>query len=318
MIESKYTIEYINPEDTAKTSSRSRRKQLGYALSGLALAASAYILITLPAKKTPYQPEVVVKQQQQKEKTISANKELLPSKTLVSSKDKTSPENTRQASLSPDPKSFASSNIKDKKTQTTTQTYNLEKLKAQLLETQNRNKELATELDAQIMENMELSALLEDSLYKINKEDKSYIKELKKLEKNTVKVTTSKKVNQKIITSAPPITPALANNLGSSENKKNDIKNITKQTFKITKTKDIASQKANRIDLSTTSQVNAIIANIKGASNPSRQTKIINQQRGRGAVEASRVKLQTDINDIINNSKDEGPLDELKKSLQDI
>lgn len=346
MIESKYTIEYINPEDTVKTPSKSRQKKYGFALGGLALAALAYFLITLPAKKTTHQPKVVLSQQQpikevtNKDNNLAASAQplkekatnkLTPTKPVIASNNKTSMVNTHDDSLTPDIKSFEKineennekANEKVKTTQTTPESESLEKLKAQLLETQNRNKELATELDAQIMENMELAALLEDSLYKINKEDKSYIKELKKLEQNTVTVTkTKKKLSNKALAvkTAVMLEP-------TAEIKQAEVKKVEVNTPKIRNTKPAitvsqatkkaSAQKTNRVDLSTASQVDAIIANINDTSKTQKQTKLNNQQRGRGGIEASKVKLQTDINDMINSSKKDQS-DELQKSLKDI
>jgi len=344
MIESKYTIEYINPEDPVKTPSKLRQKQYGFAFGGLALTALAYFLITLPAKKTTHQPKVVLSQQPAiKEVTKKTNNsvassqplkekatnKLTPTKPVIVSNNKTSRVNTHVDSLTPNIKSFErineKNNEKAKTTQTTPESESLEKLKTQLLETQKRNKQLATELDAQIMENMELATLLEDSLYKINKEDKSYIKELKKLEQNAVTVTTKKNISNKALAVKTPVMLEHTAEIQQAEVKKTEVKrsairNITKPAITVSKaTKEAPAQKTNRVDLSTASQVNAIIANLNGTSKPKKQTKLNNQQRGRGGIEASKVKLQTDINDIINSSNSKkGQADELQKSLKDI
>ncbi len=329
MIESKYTIEYINPEELNKTAPHSRQNIYGFALGGLILAALAYFLITLPAKKTTHQPKVAINQQQPTKKKTNETTNLslsaaplakkiiakpAPIKPVISSKITDS---TNQASLTPDIKTFESTN-ETKTAQKPSQTESLKKLKALLLDTQNRNKELATELDAQIMENMELATLLEDSLYKINKEDKSYIKELKKLENNTVKITTNNKTKKKSLTIKAPITPKLKSLPLTSENNKTVTQNKTKPSSTINQLKkESPAKKDNRVDLSTASQIEAIIANINTSSKRNKQTNLKNQQRGRGGIEASRVKLQTDINNMINSSKN-NQFDKLQESLNDI
>lgn len=318
MIESKYTIEYVNPEESSKTTSRSRKNQYGFALGGLVLAALAYFLITLPAKKTTHQPKVVLSQQQPiKETTNEVN--ILPASTQAL-KEKVSVIKTNDVNLTPDIKTFDSTNEEHKTIQTSTQAESLEKLKAQLLDTQNRNKALATELDAQIMENMELATLLEDSLYKINKKDKSYIKELRKLEQNTVAITTNNAISNKPLTiKTPVIIDAGSNNL-ASDKKKTEMKNKINPSFAVSqdvKKVPMPAQKINRVDLSTTAQVDAIIANLNRTNKSNRQTQLKNRQRGKDGIEASKVKLQTDINNMINSSK-ESKSDKFQESLKDI
>jgi len=327
MIESKYTIEYINPENTTKTASKSR--QYLFALGGLSLAALAYFLITLPAKKTVHQAKVVVSQQQQKKQTTNKASNLstpvppIKEKTttklatthpVTSSSNKAIAVTTDQTRLVPDIKSFDTVSEKNKTSQTPSQDESLEKLKAQLLETQNRNKELANELDAQIMENMELAALLEDSLYKINKEDKNYIKELKKLEQNTVKVVTNKNTRKKSLTIKTPIISESKSTIQTPVKNITKIKNKTKSSV-IKNQAKIATPapKNNRVDLSTASQIDAIIATINNTNKLSRQK----QQGGSSGIEASKVKLQTDINDMINHSK-KSQFDKFQKSLNKI
>jgi hypothetical protein len=330
MIESKYTIEYINPEDSNKTLSKPSQYQYILAFGGLALAALAYFLITLPAKKTSHQPKVVVSQQQKIiKKTIKVSSlptssqplaekitdKLVSTKPVTSSINKPNIENSNQANLAPDIKSFDLIDEKNKTTQTLPLAENLKKLKAQLLETQHRNKELATELDAQIMENMELATLLEDSLYKINKEDKSYIKELKKLEKNTVVVTTNNKINNKTLTVKTTTIPKLENNPSLTKKQETVAQNKNKSSTSLTPPVDKTPvAKINRVDLSTASQVNAIIANINSANKPSKKQQKSNPKVN---IEASRVKLQDDINHMINDSKTD-QLNTLQKSLNDI
>ena len=342
MIESKYTFEYIHPDDKTKQTKISHKYRYGFIFSGVSLAALAYFLVTLPTKKAPYQPKIVMNQQpstQKIEKVKTNNNAQNPkitikketreeqAPTIVSStQDMLPPDEAtaKQANLTPKVKSFDHSqknNQKEANTNINTikagdDKDNLAALKAQLLDTQKRNKELATELDAQIMENMELSALLEDSLYKINKEDKSYIKELKKLEQNSVVITTSDGSNNKPLTNQtlPLLKP---------KNKKTTA-TITKKGTTNTIRKSVLEKKPtdiNRVDLSTSSQVNAIIANLnkskKLSESPSLDTKHLNQKNQRATIETSKVKLQNDINSLINNEKESGD-NKFKKSLNDI
>ncbi len=339
MIESKYTFEYIHPDDKTKQTATSHKYRYGFILGGVSLAALAYFLVTLPTKKTTYQPKVVMNQQsstQKTEKIKTDNNAQNPAPTIkketkekqapaissiVSSTQKKLPANettSNQASLSPKVKSFdrtQEDNQQEAKTNTIKAEVkdNLAALKAQLLDTQKRNKELATELDVQIMENMELSTLLEDSLYKINKEDKSYIKELKKLEKNTVVVTTGDKSNNKPLTNQtlPLLKP---------KNKEATAATVAKKVLTNTIRKKILEKQAtdiNRVDLSTSSQVNAIIANLNNSKNSSESSSPDKQKNQRATIETSKVKLQNDINSLINNKKESGA-DKFRKSLNDI
>ena len=304
MIESKYTIEYVNPEDATKQPPVSNKHPFGVILGGLALAASAYYLITLPAK--PETPEIVLNQKPTKKKIEKTDASRNLEKTRsAAAMDSGHPDKVSMNTLTPKVKSFEVKKAENKPEAISNSNKIVAKLKAQLLDTQQKNKELASELDKQIMENMELSKLLEDSLYKINKKDKSYIRELKKLEKKPVLVTTDKKSKNSSLSikSAPVLTEDKKKTHKSSSTLAKNTKSENALSKKVADRKPV---NANRVDLSTSSQVDAIIANLNNAKKSTGlDAKAKNrQQRPATIIEASKIKLQNDINHLINAKQD--------------
>ena len=335
MIESKYTIEYVNPEPEKKNKPKPRKSIIGFIFSGFFLAGLVLLLLTNIPKNTANNPitKASTETTSTQKQFVATNSNTIKTNQVAPTQEKHTPvdvvedaTNTENkdtiTTLTVDKKLIVNPpNTANKKTTTSdkptevntevsklsTATTDIEKsltnLKTQLLETQRKNKELATELDAQIMENMELSTLLEDSLYKINKEDKSYINELEKLEKNTI-ATPSK---------APPIK--------DPETKKERVsatviedENSTKEASKKSiepiddSSKAPNNKNSNQVDLSTFSQVNAIIAAMQNKTNSS-----VNNLKS----EAPKVELQDEINQIINN-KNTGDINNFQKSLDKI
>ena len=327
MIESKYTIEYVNPELKKKNKPKLRKSILGFIFSGILLAGLAFILIAnLPKNK-------VDKQTLRTNKTTSTEKKNL---TLKDNNDKeiqqaSLPSNTQDSltkskaikskeAVVPLEKEVVvkTPNKISKKTplnnKPTEQDAEIEKslasLKIQLQETQQKNQELASELDAQIMENMELSSLLEDSLYKINKKDKTYINELKKLEKNAIPLKTDKKI-EKVKTAS------------STKVDKGNSNQTPEKTITNTKPQEIENKVSNQIDLSTTSQVDAIIAAMQEKTRSSTSSNAPEKQVSDSKTasnlknEASKVGLQDEINHIINNNNADDK-NKFQKSLNKI
>jgi len=304
MIENKYTIEYVNPESDRENKSKSRKSILGFIFSGILLTALVFLVLTnLPEDKInnskiekPYLKEKNAIANDSTTKVNQVAPTLEKQNTIKSAK---TIKNKEAVPITVEKKLVIDNRPSEVNSEASKQpiiTTDIEKdlvlLKTQLLETQKKNKELATELDAQIMENMELSTLLEDSLYKINKKDKSYINELEKLEKNTISAPAKTSLKEASVT---------INTEGSS------LKKVAEKSAKpinpSSKTKGF-----NQVDLSTSSQVNAIIAAMKNKTNPS---------TGKLMSESSKVELQEEINQII-NKKNTGDINNVQKSLDKI
>jgi len=315
MIENKYTIEYIKPESDRENKSISRKSILSFIFSGILLTALVFLVLTnLPEDKnndsTIEKPSLKEKNAITNNSTTKANQvapTLEKQNTIQSAKtikekeavplgvEKTSIINTPDTinkKISANKLSDVNSEASERPTSTKDIEKNLALLKKQLLETQKKNKELATELDAQIMENMELSTLLEDSLYKINKKDKSYINELEKLEKNTI--------------SAPAKTPLKEASV-TIDIKDSSLKKVAKKSSKPINPSP-RTKGFNQVDLSTSSQVNAIIAAMKNKKNTS---------TGKLISESSKVERQEEINQVINN-KNTDEINNAQKPLDKI
>ena len=314
MIESKYTIEYVNPDTEKKPGRKSHKPILSFVFSGILLAALLFFLLNLIPEQTSTDStskKETISQASSSEKRPSKAPESKPERSQIT---KILTETTPDSQVG---KVLVDEVTKTKKAEAEIAKKNqeIEKsltlLRQQLTDSQNKNKTLANELDAQIMENMELSTLLEDSLYKINKEDKSYIKELKKLENNTLsKAVVINKKN----TQSPSLKSAQV------EKQTNQIKVIftdpkadTEDTA-LNKEKEI--EKENRVDLSTSSQVDAIVSAMKNDSPSKNNMTTINKPTNNSTVKV-KVELQNKINDLINDNESSTKIN-FEKSLNKI
>lgn len=322
MIESKYTIEYVNPDAEKKQGSNSRKPILSFIFSGILLAALLFFLLNLIPKKiisTSIDEKITVSTLKKEEtiKSTSLEKESKeahspvvkvaesqekPKKTIVAKgKNSKITSDSQPDSI----KNIVTENKKKIKTAEAVQVnvnQDIEKsltlLKQQLLESQKKNKELASELDTQIMENMELSTLLEDSLYKINKEDKSYIKELKKLETNTL--------SKELLTKKPEEKGEQLATVKTTQKEDKPVQSTKTNTKvpKVVTTKPVKNKNrtdpTNQVDLSTTSQVDAIVSAMKESTSKKDRKTTVDKTT---SSSASKVELQNKINNLINNDK---------------
>ncbi len=250
MIESRYTIEYINPDSTNEP--KTRKRFILFALSGLtviAILVYAYLSINqlndfvrVPTKPQEQKLRVVDDTKENKEvptsiyhlsevdgKTKTTSN--APIKTIRKGLDKPLLEKNQQAS-----KQTKQLEINKKLNQS------INDLTKQLMAEREKNKTLDKQLNSQKNTNNQLSNLLENTLLKASTADKKYLDALN----NTLK--TSKKNNNN-------------NNVTEKMDKPVELDiQIVAQNIKPTE----KINSINAVSLSTNSQVDAIIAAMQG------------------------------------------------------
>jgi nucleoid-associated protein YgaU len=272
MIESRYTIEYVNPE---KKEVLGTKKPIAlFILIGFILTiALAYAFISL-TETTDF---VRVFEKTQNQTTTITNE---------SSEQENKPVPTsliKKQEVMPIPNTVNGNTNKLNES--------IDKLTKQLMAEREKNKTLDKQLNSQKNQNNQLSELLESALSKASSADKNYLKALNTLEKQTLDIMPS--VVQKI--------------------------KVTKEvdtTFKITAPKTERSINNNggynSINLSTNSQVDAIIAAMQG--NQTSPSKVIKNNvdktnevqlvsvRQSSPTELLHIQLQKQINQLIENN----------------
>ncbi len=250
MIESRYTIEYINPDSTNEP--KTRKRFILFAFSGLtviAILVYAYLSINqlndfvrVPTKPQEQKLRVVDDTKENKEvptsiyhlsevdgKTKTTSN--APIKTIRKGLDKPLLEKNQQAS-----KQTKQLEINKKLNQS------INDLTKQLMAEREKNKTLDKQLNSQKNTNNQLSNLLENTLLKASTADKKYLDALN----NTLK--TSKKNNNN-------------NNVTEKMDKPVELDiQIVAQNVKPTE----KINSINAVSLSTNSQVDAIIAAMQG------------------------------------------------------
>jgi nucleoid-associated protein YgaU len=243
MIESRYTIEYVNPD--SKRGAETKKPFILLTFLGLIIfAALAYAFFAInqsndfaSASNDNQELEAVDNSEDEKTELAPISAPVVANKTLDNTVQNIQQEidmlllkNEKQASVS-------TQQLKANKKLN----HSIDNLTKQLMAERAKSKALDKQLNSQKNENSQLSNLLENALSKASSADKNYLSALDKLEKTTEKNKTTKvKIENKI------------------EPKSQVIVRNTQNTKK--------TNSFNSISLSTSSQIDAIIAAMQGTT----------------------------------------------------
>lgn len=293
MIESRYTIEYINPETTAKGKLRKKHYILFIILGVIISAALIFAILSIGKSNQLIRVSDKISSPQSTIYLTASGPENItppPATTLVEAKK----ENNILLKKTEEHKTQSDQQLASNKELTDS----LNKLTKQLMAEKKKNKTLDKQLNNKKLENNQLSDLLQDAIAGASKEDKNYLNFLEEIEKqDTLSPTKDMKNNNPDM----PIVVAA------------DV------TTKV--------DHYNSVSLSTVSQMDAIIAVMQGGKSPTPSPVINNKpinatgniqlvSVNHSETELLHIQLQKKINEMLSANSPSPATSGYKKSLE--
>lgn len=323
MIESRYTIEYVNPEATTE-GKLGKKHYLLFIILGVIISAALVFTILSIGKSNPFirvsdrasSPQSTIDHiTNEPENIVAATATILEEENTIKAV-----EAKKEIEIQPNTQIILASTNEDKvnsvqeevntllkKNQTGQQLANnkeladnsLNKITKQLMAERKRNKALDKQLNNKKLENNQLSALLQDAIAGTSKEDKSYLNSLEKIEKQEA-LSPSKDLEN----SNPDMLPiAVAENI----------------TTKV--------DHYNSVSLSAVSQMDAIIAVMQGGKSPTPSPVINNKpinatgnvqlaSVNHSKTELLQIQLQKKINEMLSSNSPTPTINSYTKPLE--